>query len=185
MKSSINKALFLAVIAAQTEKLASVLKGEKDRPLTKEEQRIKDTYDALSCGGSQSDYRRKIEAQYAEDGKKLNPAVWDEEERGVTYKPIQGAAFIHTGNSNGHNYRIGAVCVFDAGYHDDPKLDLTTTDVGWHNHASSYVKDVRPATRTEIEKLWPYAEKIVGTEFGDAFSKPLTKKNLAAIVDYL
>jgi hypothetical protein len=190
----INKALFLAVIAYQTALFAEQFKEggkPKNPPLTKDEERIKETYFAIGCGGSRSEYRSKIEKQYKEDGKTINPKTWGGDSDSEAVIRFQGAAFVHTGNRNNHNYEIGLVCVFDKGLGSDKEtpigFNLTTTGspTAPHNYADDHRDCVRPATTAEIESLWPYADKIVGSDFGDAFSKPLNDDNLHAIVDWL
>lgn len=184
-----NKALFLSVIAHQTARLAAALGPAKEdqNPLTSEELAIREAFEAISCGGARADYRRTVERQWKEKGKKLNPMVFEsrEDEDEVSLNEFPLAAFVPLRNPNAHNYKIGEVAVL---LQNRDAYSLAAESVG--NYMTERKSALRIATLEEIEATLDHAKNILHAsrlKFSDydLFDAEDTVENVLAIVEKL
>lgn len=164
-----NKALMKAVMVAQTAAMFADLV-----PLTEEERDIKESYDAMSCGGSQRDYRRKIEAQWKRKGKTLNPAVFGDERDNFAIFPL--AVCVPISNPNAHDYTLGKPVLFIV----QNVYNLPTLDTKNHNNLTLDRASLRAATEAEIDAIIEKHGDMIVTRY-KFVGKP-TKANVAAVI---
>lgn len=157
MSTVINTTLFLAVLKAQTAKLAESLiskKATKGEPgLSIEERNIREAYLAIGCGGSRNQYKTTVERQFKAEGKKdINPETFadDNDDDDETYEPIPFAVFVPIANPNGHNYPLG----IPAAFYRLRNRQAVSLDDNVHNSMSLDIGAIRAATDQEVETFF-------------------------------